>query len=315
MMMSVTNNLQFGRKAPLAQRSTIPSVAAKPAAQPRFGMIALACDPELADQLIQDAPKLLTMKPSDVRAEMLKQAQALSGNRSGDPVARSLLKNGVIPIVETVTPAMSVETMQRAMLLVAAMRQLKERTPIRFMITSPGGYITGMNGVISVMDMLKKTLLQGKEDKEPKPIVLETYVNGYAASAATLIAANGTKGHRFITGTSEYMIHQPLGGSGGQATEIEIQNNHIQKYKQHMIKFFAERCNLSEEEIAKQIERDNWKSAERAVEDGFLDHVADAFPGLSLNDTDVGAFSTDGGSNPFDAPDEEGSLDSLFGKS
>jgi ATP-dependent Clp protease, protease subunit len=307
-MMNISNNLQFGRKAPLAQRLASPAAAniAPKAVQPRFGNLFMSCNREYLKraEATGEASKALSERPRDVCAQMIGEARMVAGVPTGDPVARALLKNNFIPIDGMISPTMATETQNRAMLLVAAMKQLKECTPIRFMINSPGGYIVGMNGILSTMNLLKKAKIRLENGVE-KPIPVETFVNGYAASAATLIAANGTKGHRFITDISEYMIHQPLGGSQGQATQIQIDTELIRKYKNFMIKFFAERSNLSEEEIAKEIDRDNWKDADVAVKDGFLDHIATEFPELLLRDNELGAFSPHRDSSPFDDPSRQ----------
>ena len=87
------------------------------------------------------------------------------------------------------------------------------------------------------------------------------------------LLAGGAKGKRMALPNAEIMIHQPLGGAQGQATEIEIAAKHILKTKEKLNRILAENCGRDYEEIAADTERDNWKTAEEAVAYGLIDSV------------------------------------------
>jgi ATP-dependent Clp protease protease subunit len=94
-----------------------------------------------------------------------------------------------------------------------------------------------------------------------------------AASMGAFLLAGGTKGKRMALPNAEIMIHQPLGGAQGQATEIEIAAKHILQTKEKLNKILAENTGKSYEEVAADTDRDNWKTAEEAKEYGIIDSV------------------------------------------
>ena len=94
-----------------------------------------------------------------------------------------------------------------------------------------------------------------------------------AASMGSFLLAAGTKGKRFALPNAEVMIHQPLGGAQGQATEIEIAANHILKTREKLNRILAERTGQSIERIQKDTDRDNFLTADEAKEYGLIDHV------------------------------------------
>jgi ATP-dependent Clp protease protease subunit len=94
-----------------------------------------------------------------------------------------------------------------------------------------------------------------------------------AASMGAFLLAGGTKGKRMALPNAEIMIHQPLGGAQGQATEIEIAAKHILKTKEKLNRMLAENCGQPVEVVAADTERDNWKSAQEALEYGLIDKV------------------------------------------
>lgn len=96
---------------------------------------------------------------------------------------------------------------------------------------------------------------------------------GMAASMGAFLLAGGAKGKRFALPNAEIMIHQPLGGAQGQATEIQIAAEHILKTRRKLNEILAERTGKSYEEICKDTERDNFMSAEEAAEYGLIDKV------------------------------------------
>jgi ATP-dependent Clp protease protease subunit len=94
-----------------------------------------------------------------------------------------------------------------------------------------------------------------------------------AASMGAFLLAGGTKGKRLALPNAEIMIHQPLGGAQGQATEIEIAANHILATKKKLNSILAENCGKPYEVVAADTERDNWKTAQEALEYGLIDRV------------------------------------------
>ena len=102
---------------------------------------------------------------------------------------------------------------------------------------------------------------------------VSTICIGMAASMGAFLLAGGAKGKRFALPNAEIMIHQPLGGAQGQATEIEIAAKHILKTKEKLNRMLAENCGQPYDVVAADTERDNWKSAQEAMEYGLIDQV------------------------------------------
>ena len=102
---------------------------------------------------------------------------------------------------------------------------------------------------------------------------VSTICMGMAASMGAFLFSAGTKGKRYILPNAEVMIHQPLGGAQGQATEILIAADHIKRTKERLNKILAENTGKTIEEIFVDTERDNWLTAEQAVEYGLADKI------------------------------------------
>ena len=102
---------------------------------------------------------------------------------------------------------------------------------------------------------------------------VSTVCIGMAASMGAFLLAGGAKGKRFALPNAEIMIHQPLGGAKGQATDIEISAKHILAIKERLNKIMAENTGQPYEVIANDTERDNWKTAKEAKEYGLIDEV------------------------------------------
>lgn len=136
------------------------------------------------------------------------------------------------------------------------------KEPLTLILNSPGGSISaGM----AIYDTLNAS---GCE--------VTTVVEGMAASMAAFLATcAATKGRRFCQPNAEIMVHQPLGGVQGQASDITIAADHINSTKKKMIKIFADSVNLEESKIKALTDRDTWLSAEDALKMGFVDHVGD----------------------------------------
>ena len=100
-----------------------------------------------------------------------------------------------------------------------------------------------------------------------------TIATGMAASMGAFLLAAGTKGKRYATNNAEIMIHQPLGGVQGQATDISLVADHIQYIKKKLASILAEECGKTQKKLMHDTERDNWMSSAAAREYGLIDHV------------------------------------------
>ena len=180
--------------------------------------------------------------------------QTSRGERSYDIYSR-LLKERIIFLGEEVNETTS-------SLIVAQMMFLEAEDPekdIHFYINSPGGSVSDGFAIYDTMHYVKCDVA--------------TYCLGMAASMGAFLLAGGTKGKRFALPNSEVMIHQPLGGAKGQATEIEIAAKQILRTKQRLNEILAANCGQPIEKIAADTERDNWLSAQEALEYGIVDKI------------------------------------------
>lgn len=131
--------------------------------------------------------------------------------------------------------------------------------PINLYINSPGGSVVDGLAIIDTMNLISAPV--------------HTYCMGMCASMGAMILSQGEKGHRYCLPNGEVMIHQPLGGAKGQATDIEISANRIIKMKKKLIKMLAEACNQDYEKVYNDCERDYYLDAEEALEYGIIDKV------------------------------------------
>ena len=180
--------------------------------------------------------------------------QTSRGERSYDIYSR-LLKERIIFLGEEVN-----ET--TASLTVAQLLFLEAEDPekdVQLYINSPGGSVTAGMAIYDTMRYIKCDV--------------STICIGMAASMGAFLLAGGTKGKRLALPNAEIMIPQPLGGAQGQATEIEIAAKHILRTKQKLNSILAQNCGQPYEVIAADTERDNWKSAEEAMQYGLIDRV------------------------------------------
>lgn len=180
--------------------------------------------------------------------------QTSRGERSYDIYSR-LLKERIVFLGEEVNDV-------SASLIVAQLLFLEAEDPdkdINLYINSPGGSITAGLAIYDTMRYIKCDV--------------STICIGMAASMGAFLLAGGTKGKRMALPNAEIMIHQPLGGAQGQATEIEIAAKHILQTKEKMNRMLAENTGKDYEVIAADTERDNWKSAQEALEYGLIDKV------------------------------------------
>lgn len=180
--------------------------------------------------------------------------QTSRGERSYDIYSR-LLKERIIFLGEEVNDV-------TASLVVAQLLFLEAEDPdkdIQLYINSPGGSVTAGMAIYDTMRYIKCDV--------------STICIGMAASMGAFLLAGGTKGKRLALPNAEIMIHQPLGGAKGQATEIEIAAKHILRTKEKLNKILSENCNQPYDVIAADTERDNWKTAEEAKAYGLIDRV------------------------------------------
>lgn len=126
-------------------------------------------------------------------------------------------------------------------------------------INSPGGSVTAGFAIYDTIQHIKPDV--------------QTICIGMAASMGSFLLAAGAKGKRFALPNAEVMIHQPLGGAQGQATEIEIAATHILKTRAKLNKILSERTGQSIEQIEKDTDRDNFLTADEAKEYGLIDEV------------------------------------------
>ncbi|KQL47273.1 ATP-dependent Clp endopeptidase proteolytic subunit ClpP [Brevibacillus choshinensis] len=185
--------------------------------------------------------------------------QTNRGERAYDIYSR-LLKDRIIflgtPINDTV-----------ANIVVAQLLFLQAEDPdkdISLYINSPGGSITAGMAIYDTMNFIKPAV--------------STICIGMAASMGAFLLAAGEKGKRFALPNSEVMIHQPLGGAQGQASDIEIAAKRILKMRDHLNRILAERTGQPLERIEKDTDRDNFLSAADAVEYGLIDKVITSEP-------------------------------------
>ncbi|MEE3495726.1 MAG: ATP-dependent Clp endopeptidase proteolytic subunit ClpP [Butyrivibrio sp.] len=185
--------------------------------------------------------------------------QTSRGERSYDIYSR-LLKERIIFLGEEVNAA-SASTVVAQLLFLEAEDPNKD---IHMYINSPGGEITSGMAIYDTMHYIKCDV--------------STICIGMAASMGAFLLAGGAKGKRMALPNAEVMIHQPLGGTQGQATEIEIAAKHIIRTKEKMNRMLAENTGKPFEQVAADTERDNWMTAQEALEYGLIDSIVENRP-------------------------------------
>ena len=176
------------------------------------------------------------------------------GERSYDIYSR-LLKDRIIFLGEEINDAV-------ASTVVAQLLFLECEDPgkdIHMYINSPGGSVTAGMAIYDTMNYVKCDV--------------STTCIGMAASMGAFLLSSGAKGKRYALPNAEVMIHQPLGGAQGQATEIQIAAEHILKTKKKLNQILADNAGKPVEEVEKDTDRDNWLSADEAKEYGLIDEV------------------------------------------
>lgn len=182
--------------------------------------------------------------------------QTTSGERSYDIYSR-LLEDRIIFLTGEITD-------ETANSVVAQLIFLEGKDPdkdISLYINSPGGSVSAGLAIYDTMNFIKCDVT--------------TICVGLAASMGAFLLSSGAKGKRFALPNSEVMIHQPLGGARGQASDIEIQANHIKKIKDKINKILSEQSGQALEKVQKDTDRDYYMSAEEALEYGLIDKIFD----------------------------------------
>ena len=176
------------------------------------------------------------------------------GERSFDIYSR-LLKERIVMLTEEVNEV-------TASLVVAQLLFLDSEDPdkdIHFYINSPGGSVSAGLAIYDTMQLVRADV--------------STICMGMAASMGAFLLAGGAKGQRYILPNAEVMIHQPLGGAQGQASDIKITADHILATKDRLNRIMAENTGKDLATIEKDTDRDNWLTAEQAVAYGLVDQI------------------------------------------
>ena len=180
--------------------------------------------------------------------------QTAKGERSYDIYSR-LLKDRIVMLDTDVNE-------HSASLIVAQMLFLESEDPDRdilFYINSPGGSVISGLSILDTMQFIKCDV--------------STVVMGQAASMGSLLASSGTKGKRLILPRARHLIHQPLGGAQGQASDMEIQVNEILRMKKQLIEIYVATTGKSYEQLERDMDRDNIMTAEESIVYGLADRV------------------------------------------
>ncbi len=177
-----------------------------------------------------------------------------SGERSYDLMSR-LLEDRIVFLSGEINDAM-------ANVIISQLIYLEGKDPtkdISLYINSPGGSVSAGLAIYDTMNYIKCDVT--------------TICIGMAASMGAFLLSSGAKGKRFALPNAEVMIHQPLGGAQGQASDIQIAAEHILRTKKKLNRILAENCGQDIAKVEKDTDRDNWLSAEEAREYGLIDKV------------------------------------------
>ncbi|HJF16818.1 MULTISPECIES: ATP-dependent Clp endopeptidase proteolytic subunit ClpP [Globicatella] len=180
--------------------------------------------------------------------------QSSRGERAYDIYSR-LLKDRIIMLSGPIDDNVANSVIAQLLFLEA---QDSEKD-IYLYINSPGGSVSAGLAIFDTMNFIKSDV--------------QTIVIGMAASMGAFLLAAGQKGKRYALPNSEVMIHQPLGGAQGQATEIEIAARHILHTRERLNTILADRTGQPIDIIARDTDRDNYMTAEQAKEYGLIDHI------------------------------------------
>ncbi len=171
-----------------------------------------------------------------------------------------LLEQGIVLMVGEINISM-------AQLIVAELQYLDNKypgRPIQLWINSPGGEVSSGMAIYDCLNYVKSEV--------------HTIAIGMAASMAAFLLSSGTRGKRCALPSAEILIHQPLGGAQGQATDILLAAKHIEQIRSRLNHIMAKNTCRTDEEIARDTDRDNVMSAKQALEYGLIDHIIETTP-------------------------------------
>lgn len=181
--------------------------------------------------------------------------QTSRGERAYDIYSR-LLKDRIIMVQGPVEDGMANAIIAQLLFLDA-----QGHDDIYMYINTPGGSVSAGLAIVDTMNFIKSDV--------------QTIVMGVAASMGTIIASSGTKGKRFMLPNAEYMIHQPMGGTGGgtQQTDMAIAAEHLLKTRHNLEQILADNSGQLLDKVHADAERDNWMSAQETLDYGFIDAI------------------------------------------
>ena len=181
--------------------------------------------------------------------------QTSRGERAYDIYSR-LLKDRIIMVQGPVEDVMANAIVAQLLFLDA-----QGHDDIYMYINTPGGSVSAGLAIIDTMNFIKSDV--------------QTIVMGVAASMGTIIASSGAKGKRFMLPNAEYMIHQPMGGTGGgtQQTDMAIAAEHLLKTRHNLEQILADNSGQPLDKVHADAERDNWMSAQETLDYGFIDAI------------------------------------------
>lgn len=185
--------------------------------------------------------------------------QTNNGERGYDLLSR-LLEDRVVMLCDEVNS-------DTAQIIIAELLFLESENPdkdITMYINSPGGSVSAGLAIYDTMNFIKPDV--------------STVCMGTAASMGAFLLSGGAKGKRFCLPNAEVMIHQPLGGMQGQATEMEIAMKHMAKTKETLTKYLAQHTGQPYEKVLADTDRDNWLSAQEALDYGLVDKIINKRP-------------------------------------
>ena len=184
--------------------------------------------------------------------------QTSRGERSYDIYSR-LLKDRIVMLTGPVEDNMA-NSIIAQLLFLDAQDPTKD---IYLYVNTPGGSVSAGLAIVDTMNFIKADV--------------QTIVMGTAASMGTIIASSGAKGKRFMLPNAEYMIHQPMGGTGGgtQQTDMAIAAEHLLKTRNKLEQILADNSGKTVKQVHKDAERDYWMTAEETIAYGFIDKIMD----------------------------------------
>ena len=185
--------------------------------------------------------------------------QTNNGERGYDIFSR-ILEDRIITLFGEVTQ----DSAQIVISELLYLTSVDSERDITLYINSPGGSVSDGLGIYDTMNFIKPDV--------------STVCVGSAASMGAFLLSGGAKGKRFCLPNAEVMIHQPLGGMQGQATDMQIAMDHMNRTKERLTEYLAKHTGRSFDEIWKDTDRDNWLTAEEAVAYGLVDKIIDRMP-------------------------------------